>query len=121
MSTDADRRYHALHPVEAVVAAWDEPGISRHMHATTRREVARLAPHLAKALDQLAKTTERDDRSEVSQLATESVAGSLLALYGQVKVVGDCEGAELVDGCTAEERWRRATVIVNELVRVGLI
>lgn len=81
------------------------------------RDAAAAARHA----DDLGAKERANDRDEQTRLATESVAGSLLALYGQVKVIGDWESAELDDGQTADERWRRATVIVDELVRAGLI
>ncbi len=119
MSTEQDRRYEAMHPVQAVVAAWTAPGIEAVMHTSVRREIRRLSPALSRNLDRLA-AEDVTDRAAATALATESVAGSLLALYGR-SIPDGHGGAVLADGHTDDERWRRATVIVNELVRVGLI
>lgn len=106
MSTDADRKYHSLHPVEAVADAWTEPGIDRHMHAVTRREITRLSPQLGRALDRLAKHDPAPARAEITRLATEAVAWSLSQMY---------------PGDSDSEYWRKATAIVDRCVRAGLI
>lgn len=112
------RRFDDMTPVDAVVAAWREPGVLPDWHEATIREVHRVAPLLGRHLDRL--TREPRNRAQTVQLAAESVAGSLLGLYGRCVPDGD-GGAQLLDEVTDDERWRRATVIVNELIRVGLI
>ena len=106
MSTGADRRYHALHPVEAVVDAWAEPGIDRRMHVVTRREITRLSPQLGRALDRLARHDPAPARDAATKLATEAVASSL---------------SRMIPGDSDDELWRKATEIVNLLVRAGLV
>lgn len=114
-----DGQARQLHVVEDVVKVWAEPGLSQYLHATVRREVGRLSPPLAAALDRLAGGCS-DYRDEMTRLAAESVAGSLLALYGRC-VPDAAGGVQLDDGENDTERWRKATVIVDELVRAGLI
>jgi hypothetical protein len=111
------RRYDQLHPAEAVVRAWREPGEAPAWHDSVKREIRRLAPLLGRSLDRLVR---HQDRAQVTRLATESVAGTLLS-FQPLTVDPDGTGGASFEDPAPAERWRRATIIVEELSRVGLI
>lgn len=113
---EADKNWAKMHPVEAVVVAWAHPAVPPNSDSAARREVRRVAPALAWAVERLANVTDLTDRSVQSQAATRYVAARLAKLYG-------AEGERGIDdaGFNGDERWRIATAIVNELVQGGLI